>query len=58
MHEVTSLGHKCTDKGILLDDKKYNVIRNYTVPHDADSATRFISFCNYYYSIHGYSRHI
>jgi len=35
MHEVTFLGHKCTDKGILPDDKKYDVIQNYPVPHDA-----------------------
>jgi len=38
MHEVTFLGHKCTDKGILPDDKKYDVIMNYPAPHDADSA--------------------
>jgi len=62
MHEVTFLGHKCTDKGILPDDKKYNFIRNYPVPHDADSARRFIAFCNYYRRFNknfaDYSRHI
>jgi len=59
MHEVTFLGHKCTDKGILPDDKKYN---NYPVPHNADSARRFIAFCNYYRrfikNFADYSRHI
>jgi len=62
MHEVTSLGHKCTDKGILPDDKKYDVIMNYPVPHDADSARRFVAFCNYYRrfikNFADYSRHI
>lgn len=62
MHEVTFLGHKCTDKGILPDDKKYDVIQNYPVPHDADSARRFVAFCNYYRrfikNFADYSRHI
>jgi len=49
MHEVTFLENECTDKGILPDDKKYDVIKNYPVPHDADSARRFVAFfCNYY----------
>lgn len=47
-HEVTYLGHKCTDKGILPDDTKYTVIKNYPRPTDADSARRFVAFCNYY----------
>ena len=62
MHEVTFLGHKCTDKGILPDDKKFDVILNYPVPHDSDSARRFIAFCNYYRrfikNFADYSRHI
>jgi len=62
MHEVTFLGHKCTDKGILPEDKKYHVIKNYPVPHDADSARRFVVFCNYYRrfikKFADYSRHI
>jgi len=62
MHEVTFLGHKCTDTGILPDDKKYDVIQNYPVPHDADSAKTFIAFCNYYRrfikNFAEYSRHI
>jgi len=62
MHEVTFLGHKCTDKGVLPDDKKFDVIKNYPVPHDADSARRFVAFCNYYRrfikNFADYSRHI
>jgi len=54
--------HKCIDKGILPDDKKYDVIKNYSVPHDADSARRFVAFCNYYRrfikNFADYSRHI
>jgi len=62
MHEVTFLGHKCTDKGILPDDKKCDFIKSYPVLHDADSARRFVAFCNYYRrfikNIADYSRHI
>ena len=43
MHEVTFLGHKCTDKGVLPDDKKFEVIKNYPVLHDADSARLFVA---------------
>lgn len=35
MKEVTYLGHKCTDKGILPDDYKYEVIKNYPQPVNA-----------------------
>jgi len=48
MKEVTYLGHKCTDKGILPDDSKYEVIKNYPKPVNADEARRFVAFCNYY----------
>jgi len=48
MNEVTFLSHKCTDKGILPGDKKYDVIMNYPAPHNADSARCFVAFCNYY----------
>jgi len=61
MHEVTFLGHKCTDKGILPDDKEY-VIKNDPVQHDADSARRFVAFRNFYRrfikNFADYSRHI
>jgi len=46
MLEVTFLGQKCTDKGILPDNKKFDFILNYPVPHDSDSARRFIEFGN------------
>lgn len=46
--EVTFLGHKCTDKGILPDNSKFDTISEYPVPHDKDSAKRFVLFCNYY----------
>lgn len=61
-HEVTFLGHLCTDRGILPDETKYEVIKNYPVPTDADSARRFIAFCTYYRrfvkNFSFYSRHI
>lgn len=47
-HEVTFLGHKCTDKGILPDDGKYTIIKNYPTPVNSDEAKRFVAFCNYY----------
>lgn len=46
--EVTYLGHKCTDKGIKVDDSKFKIIKNYPVPKDANETKRFVAFCNYY----------
>ena len=46
--EVTYLGHKITDKGILPDDAKFDTIKNYPVPKNADDVRRFVAFCNYY----------
>lgn len=46
--EVTFLGHKCTDKGILPDDSKFSIIKNYPTPKNGDEAKRFVAFCNYY----------
>lgn len=46
--EVTYLGHKITDKGILPDDSKYDVIQKYPVPKNADEVRRYVAFCNYY----------
>jgi len=37
MQEVTFFGHKCTDHGILPDNKKYDVIK---APTDADNTFR------------------
>lgn len=47
-NQVTYLGHKITDNGILPDDSKYEVINKYPVPTNADAVKRFIAFCNYY----------
>ena len=46
--EVTYLGHKITDKGILPDDSKFDVIKKYPVPKTAEEVKRFVAFCNYY----------
>lgn len=46
--EVTYLGHKITDKGILPDESKYDIINKYPVPSNADEVKRFVAFCNYY----------
>lgn len=47
-HEVTYLGHKCTQDGILPDPTKLKCVKEYPVPHDKDSARRFVAFANYY----------
>lgn len=46
--EVTYLGHKCTNKGILPDPSKFETVQKYPVPKNADEAKRFVAFCNYY----------
>lgn len=46
--EVTFLGHKVTDKGILPDDSKYDMVKNFPRPESADQVKRFVAFCNYY----------
>lgn len=47
-NNVTFLGHKITNKGILPDDTKFVVINNYQTPENADAVKRFVAFCNYY----------
>lgn len=47
-HEVIYLGHRCTENGILPDDSKYERIRNYPKPTDAESVRRFVQFINYF----------
>lgn len=42
------LGHKCTDQGILPDDNKIKVIKNYPRPTDKDATRRLVAFANYY----------
>lgn len=46
--EVTYLGHLITDEGIKTDPLKYEVIKNYPTPANADEIKRFVAFCNYY----------
>ena len=46
--EVTFLGHKITDKGILPDNSKFDVIKNYPQPQNADQVRSFVAMCNYY----------
>lgn len=47
-HEVTYLGHKCTEEGILPDDSKYEKIKNYPEPKNKDEVKRFVAFVNFY----------
>lgn len=46
--EVLYLGHRITDKGILPDNSKFQVIKDFPVPTNADEIRRFVAFCNYY----------
>lgn len=46
--EVTYLGHKCTENGIMPDDSKFSIITNYPKPKNPEEVRRFVSFCNYY----------
>lgn len=46
--QVTFLGHKCTDQGILPDESKFDKILSYPKPTNADECKRFVAFVNYY----------
>lgn len=46
--EVNFVGHRCTDKGILPDMSKYDLIRKYPCPSDKDAVRRFVAFMNFY----------
>lgn len=46
--EVVYLGHLITNKGIMTDPAKNDIIKNYPVPTTADEVRRFVAFCNYY----------
>lgn len=46
--EVTYLGHRCTDKGLLPGNIKLATICEYPVPHDKDATKRFVAFANFY----------
>lgn len=47
-HDVTYLGHHISENGIQPDPSKFDVIKNYPEPKDADEIRRFVAFCNYY----------
>lgn len=47
-NEVTFLGHRCTSEGILPDNTKFDVIKNYPTPQNKDEAKRFVATANYY----------
>lgn len=46
--EVTYLGHTCSDKGIMPDGSKTEVVGNYPQPQNKDETRRFVAFMNYY----------
>uniref|UniRef100_A0A1Y1L2Y9 RNA-directed DNA polymerase n=2 Tax=Photinus pyralis TaxID=7054 RepID=A0A1Y1L2Y9_PHOPY len=46
--DVTYLGHHITDRGILPDKSKFDIIKNYPRPQNPDTTKRFVAFCNYY----------
>lgn len=46
--EVTYLGHRCTDQGLLPDPSKIEKIKSYPPPKDAEEVKRFVAFANYY----------
>lgn len=46
--EVTYLGHRCTNKGLLPDPSKIEKIKNYPEPRNAEEIKRFVAFANYY----------
>lgn len=47
-NEVYFLGHKCTQKGLLPDERKISAVKNYERPKDKDAVKRFVAFANYY----------
>lgn len=46
--EVIYLGHKISVEGVSPDPSKYEAIKNYPTPKNADEIRRFVAFCNYY----------
>lgn len=46
--EVSFLGHKCTNRGLLPDPAKIKAVQNYPTPTNKDDIKRFVAFCNYY----------
>lgn len=46
--QILYLGHVVSDKGILPDPSKIEVVRNYPQPKTTDEVKRFTAFVNYY----------
>lgn len=46
--EVLYSGHICSAEGIKPDSTKFDAIKKYPVPHDADAVRRFVALANYY----------
>lgn len=46
--EITYLGHKCTEKGILPDETKTEAVQKYPRPQDKAAVKSFTAFTNYY----------
>lgn len=47
-HEVTYLGHICSDRGIFPDPNKLKAVKNYPIPDSKDAVKRFVAFANFY----------
>lgn len=47
-NEITYLGHKCTDKGIMPDETKLEAVKKYPQPKDKAAVKSFTAFTNYY----------
>jgi RNase H-like domain found in reverse transcriptase/Reverse transcriptase (RNA-dependent DNA polymerase)/Integrase zinc binding domain len=45
---VLYLGHEISEKGILPDSSKIEVVKTYPVPKNGDETKRFVAFANYY----------
>lgn len=45
---VVYLGHLITDEGVKTDPSKFDKIKNYPSPKNADEVHRFTALCNYY----------
>lgn len=47
-HQVTFLGHTCSENGLLPDKSKIKAVEKYPVPNDKEATKRFVAFANYY----------
>lgn len=46
--EVIYLGHRISAEGISPDPEKFEVMRNFPIPKNANETKRFVAFANYY----------